>query len=316
MQIQLIATTRLSLDPKLTWLWYSDATKAFIVGDEKASYAVPIDNPATATSLVPERPFNNDGQSPPRNLPIPAALYAEFAQMRWHGFRFLDASASELPVEGGKPPSGDLVRTLVFGPDYGHFVLHPPTGLVLALRGGSIQLLEPSDSGFIFLDKTKTRGRAALAFAAHPTEPLIAYGDNFGDFHAHRFAGTQFARSNKIAAKERKASRIEFLQNGGLLMIGGMGYLATYRYADGKFTPLHDTSTSVRDFVVTNDGEHVYVNQGMNGLTVYRYDASGFTKLAATKPGGAIQQIAVSMDRTRVAMTFQDDPTISVYAIA
>lgn len=316
MEFKLLATTTLPLQQQLEWVWYSERTRSFIVGDERAAFAIPVSAPATSVPVQADVSQNAAGPNAhPCNLPIPVALYEEFAQESWHGFRFMDHSAYDAAADEAGHPIGDLLRTLVFGPDYGHYLLHPASGAILGLRAGSIELLKRTPTGCERMDKTRTRGRAALAFCAHPSETLLAYGDNYGAFHAHRLDTAKFGRAAKIADKERKASRVEFVRSGTMLMIGGMGYLATYAYAGGKFTPKHEVSIPVRDFVWLDD-ERILINQGLHGLSAYRYDdAGGFTKLAAVKPEGTVQQISVSKCRGFLAATDQESPNVRVYAI-
>jgi len=313
MNFQLLATTAPPLQQQLQWLFHSPSTSSFITGDERTSFSIPVATPSTLSPLTPARPpepFH------PCNLPIPADLYAEFASHPWHGFRFLDASAYDAAEDNKGLPAGDLLRTLLFNPDYGHYVLHPATGLILALRSGSLQLLNRTTDGFTPIDQTRTRGKATLAFAAHPTEPLIAYGDNAGTFTAHRYQPTGFTKASKIAAKDRKASRLEFSPDGATLMLGGMGYLATFSYENEKFFPRHETSIAVRDFLWLPDKNLVLVNQGLHGLTAFNYSPqSGFTQLAEAKPPGGVNQMSVSNDAKHLAVTLQESPAVSVYAI-
>jgi hypothetical protein len=317
MQMQMLATTQLSLQPQLMWLFYSNKTSSFIVGDERRAFALPTSNPAAALPLQPSRVIDpNAPLSHPVNLPIPAELFEEFQTQLWHGFRLLDDSAYARAVDDAGRPVGDLLRTLVFGPNYGLYVEHPATRMILSLRDGSMELLTRSNDGFKSIDKTRTRGRAALAFCAHPNEPLIAYGDNYGTFHAHRFTETGFAKSSKIAAKERNASRVEFVNGGNTLALGGMGYLATYSYIGGKFAPMHEVSIAVHDFLWLDDGAILLVNGGLHGVSAYRYDRAGFTKLGAVKPEGAAQQIAISSCRRYLAATMQESPQVPVYQIS
>jgi hypothetical protein len=310
-QFRFLGQATLPLQPQLQWLLSAPTTNAFLVGDEKASFAASVSNPGSPTALNPAR---ERGASHPCNLPIPAELFEELRGEDWHGFRFLKCADYDNAKDDRGHAVGDLLRTLVFGPDYGLYVQHTSSGLVLGLRSGSIQLLERAESGFKEMDRTKTRGRAALAFAVHPTETLLAYGDNYGTFYAHRFDATGFGKASKVAAKERKASRVEFGSGGKMLVIGGMGYLATYSYDGRKFSALHEISIPVRDFIWADDGKLVAVNQGMHGVSVYRYDTSGFAKLGEMKPG-TVQQMAVSKDLKNLAVTMQDSGGMSVYAI-
>lgn len=113
MQFKLKTTLSLALDPKLTWILFSKERNAFIVGDERKSFALPLHQPDAASSLSAE-PMSGSC-----NLPIPTALYDEFRQRSWHGLQFLERDRAQ------KAPSGDLLRLLTFGPDYGDCLLHP-----------------------------------------------------------------------------------------------------------------------------------------------------------------------------------------------
>jgi hypothetical protein len=179
-----------------------------------------------------------------------------------------------------------------------------------------MELYKRSGSEFMSSEKTRTRGRAALAFAAHPSEGLLAYGDNYGTFHAHRFGENGFGKATKIVAKDRKASRVEFAAGGTNLVIGGMGYLAAYSYTAGKFAPMHEVSISVRDFISVNDGELIFVNQGTNGVTVYQHGASGFSQLCTMKPPEPVQKISVSKCQKYLAVTSQDSANVAIYSIS
>ena len=307
MMIKQIATVSLDLKPQTMWVVHAPHAGKFLVGDETRSYALPQNNPGVATALI------SDARGA-CNLPIPAALYDDFAATPWHGFRFLDRAAYETA-------EADLLRTIVFGPDYALPVLHPAANVVLALRSGSMQLLRQTSGGFERLDQTKTRGKAALAFAAHPSEPLIVYGDNYGLFHAHQIGPEKFGKAAKIADKQRKASRVEFSGDGRLLFVGGMGYLTAFSYVDGKFAATsHELPIPLRDFHWHDERHLVLVNQGMHGLAAYGYDpagaAGGFAKLADAMPSaGPVNQTAVSSDGRLAAATIQSSQTVNVYAI-
>lgn len=314
MRFKLLATTALPVDPQFQWLWCSNQTHSFIFGDDRRAFALPISNPAAPSPLTPARPFDN--HIPPHhpcNLPIPDSLYEEMARPPWHGFHFLEPGAYELSVDGGEPAEGDLLRTLVFGLNYGHLLLHRASNLIFRHRTGSIELLERSATGFRSIAKTRTRGSATMDFAAHPSEPLIVYGDNAGTFHAHRFDGNGFGKASKIASRQRKASRIEFLENGQKLMIGGMGYLVAFSYSDGKFVPVHEASTAVRDFVLACDERVVLVNQGLHGVTAYNSD--GLARAGAIEPQISAREIAVSDDWRYLAVALQDSTAINIYEI-
>lgn len=304
MTLQPLATVDLNLQPQLQWLWYSNDTRAVITGDEKAAYSVSVANPTDATPIVA-----SSGSKSACNLPISDALKDEFLSQPWHGLRFLDRAAYE-------GIDADILRTLVFGPNYNVPMLHPLSGTILGLKSNAVQLLARDGGGFKPIDKTKPRGKAALAFAAHPNEALLVYGDNAGTFTAHRFEPTRFAKATKIADKQRKASQADFIAGGTKLLIGGMGYLATFAYDGKQFFPLHETSAPVRDFLVTGEGQTIVVNQGMHGVSVYHCDETGrLTKQAEVKPPDPVQFAVVSADLKHFAVTHQGVERVSVYGI-
>jgi hypothetical protein len=299
MNFHLAASASLDLDPRLQWLWYSSRTGSFVVGDAARSLSLPVSDPTHPVSL--------DGGprvARPCNLPVPAVLYEEFAAQDWRGFRFLSAAAYErAATEPAIPPVGDLLRTIVFGPDYGTYVLHPASGAVFSLRAGSLQLLRHSSEGFTPVGQTRTRGKAALAFAAHPKEPLIVYGDNFGEFFAQQFSADGFGKTRKIDAQGRKASTLEFIDSGHALVIGGTGYLCVYAYAGGKFTKQHEmSSVAVRNFNWVPEKRVLVLNQGIHGVSLYQVDEPGFTPCGTVKYGWAVDTLAVSQDLRAIAM--------------
>ncbi|HEX4509829.1 MAG TPA: hypothetical protein VH328_07115, partial [Burkholderiaceae bacterium] len=268
MHFRFLAQVSPPLDPQLQWLLWSQRSRSFLTGDERRAFAIPVDAPDRLTPLGPEpdpdRPFH------PCNLPIGDELVDEPALRAWCGFQFLERAAYDHAIGSDGLPAGDLLRTLVFGPDYGHYVLHPPTGAILALKAGGVELLRRTTGGFERVERTRTRGRAALAFAGHPHEGLVAYGDNAGDFHVQRVSADGFGKASRIAAKQRKASALAFTADGARLFLGGMGYLAALGCEAGKFRPLHETAMAVRDFELLDDGA-VLVNQGIHGVAAWRY---------------------------------------------
>ena len=100
-----------------------------------------------------------------------------------------------------------------------------------------------------------------------------------------------------------------------MLMLGGMGYLATYSYAGGKFASSYELATAVRDFHWLEDESLVVINHGLHGVSTYRYDENGFKKLGALKPDGAVQHVAVSSGVRYLAISHQDRPDVSIYEI-
>jgi hypothetical protein len=314
MNFRFLALVSPPLDAHLQWLLYSERSSSFVTGDGRQAFAVSTAAPNRLVPLTRDAADPVDAPFHPCNLPIAAALQDEMSARPWHGFRFLDHAAYDHAIGSDGLPAGDLLRTLVFGPDYGHYLLHPASGLVLALRAGSIELLRPSPRGFERIERTRTRGRAALAFAVHPHETLITYGDNAGDFHAQRFTADGFGKASKIAAKRRKASRLEFSPDGRRLMIGGMGYLASLTYEAGKFHPMHETAVAVRDFILLEDGGLVLINRGMHGIAAYRDDDTGFTEIGSF--GTAVREILVSTGSRYLAALAQDSASVLLYEMS
>ena len=105
----------------------------------------------------------------------------------------------------------------------------------------------------------------------------MVYGDNYGNFHSHQFREDGFGKANKIAAKDKKASTVQFIDS-NTLMIGGTGYLESFAYSAGKFSPLHAVTGAVRDFVWNPKHKILFVDQGMHGVTAYGYSDSGILK--------------------------------------
>lgn len=304
MKIQLLGTIDVSLDPPLQWLWYSNRTNAVITGDKKAAYSVSVEKPTITTRVELGAALKSAF-----NLPISNALADEFLSQPWHGFRFLDRAA----YEGF---DADILRTLVFGPSYNVPMLHKPSGAIIGFKSNAMQLFAREGNTLKPLDKTKPRGKQALCFAGHPSESLIVYGDNYGTFTAHRFTPIEFGKASKIAEKERKASQAEFIDDGKKLLIGGMGYLMAFAYDGKKFSPLHEVSIPVRDFIVASDGQTLIVNQGLHGVSIYREDESGFTKQAEVKPPDPIQFAVVSNDMNYLAVTHNGAARVTIYSIS
>lgn len=315
MQFKHLKTIAPGIGAKLAWLFYSQRTESFIFGDEKQAFTMDTMN-FVARALPGTVADTGAVATHPCNLPIPVELYEDLSHSSWHGFRFLDRPSYDRATNAKGELVGDLLRTLVFLPDYGHYVLHPSSGMIFSLKSGSIEILRRDSEKFVSVEKTKTRGRAALAFAAHPTQNLIAYGDNAGTFHVQRFTPEGFGKASKVAVKERPASRVEFVDEGQMLVIGGMGYLETYSHAADKFAPLHQTSIAVRDFLWIDNGNCVLVNQGMHGITAYRYDSTGFAKIGAVVPGSIARQMALSARNDFLALSDQDSGQIHIFGIA
>jgi hypothetical protein len=316
MRFTLLTTTNLNLRPQLQWLLYSERTGSFVFGDERNAFSIPVASPGSPAALPAVVADTGTAATHPCNLPVPRSLYGELAASPWHGFRFMDYSAYDHAVDDAGRPVGDMLRTLVFGPDHGHYVLHPGSGRVFGLRSASMRMLQREPDGFKELDRTRTRGGPALAFAAHPDDGLIAYGDNAGAFHAQRFDADGFGKASKVVARDRKASRLEFVRAGRMLVIGGLGYLDTFSYDAGKFAPLHQLATPVRDFIWLPDGERVLVNQGLHGVTAFGYGPDGFTRLGGTQPADPVQRMAVSTCTRYLAVSGQDSADISVFDIS
>ena len=308
MQLKLLGTTSLPIDSKIQWIACLPGQKAFATGDEKKAFLVRPDRPGVA------EPITRAPASGAFNLPLSTELAEDFCARPWRGLRFLSPNEYAVAVDLKKQSVGDVLRTLVFLPDYGTYLQHPQSRLILSLKCGSIGLLEKTSGGFKAIDLTRTRGKSTLAFAAHPTETLLTYGDNAGTFHAHPFDQSGFGKASKIAAKERKASQCEFIADGKTLVIGGMGYLSTFTYDGGKFSESHNLPIAVREFAWIEPSNRVFVNQGMHGISTYQYDDKGFTKLADLQAGQPVQQLVASADGKFIAASHEG--SVSLIAVA
>lgn len=291
MEITPAGSWELPLDPRTEWLWYAPTQARFIALDERRAFALATGGAPPEAVAPPE-----GGASGVCNLPLPSDLYAECAEVGWRGFRFLTQE------QYARAEDGDLLRTLVFNPDYGTYLQHPATGAILSLRGGSIALMHDTVAAFENVAKTKTRGRAALAFAAHPTESLIAYGDNNGDFHLHEFGADGFGKARKLAGKGRKASALEFLDGGETLLLGGLGYLSVYGREGNTYALRHEVTPAVRTFAWVEMARTVVVNQGMHGLSLYRLEGGRLEPCGSYKPAQPIDVMAAAIDLGSVAV--------------
>jgi hypothetical protein len=281
----------LPLDPRTERLWFAPTLGRFIALDEKQAFALDTAGEASPEAL----PAPETGLAGVCNLPLPPDLFLECAEVGWRGFRFLTAE------QYARAGDGDLLRTLVFNPDYGTYFEHPATGAIIALRGGSLELLRDTGTAFESVAKTKTRGRAALAFAAHPTEPLIAYGDNNGDFHLHEVGADGFGKARKLASKGRKASALEFIDGGETLLIGGFGYLGVYGREGAIYALRHEVTPAVRSFVWMEMDRVVVVNQGMHGISLYRLEDGRLEPCGSYKPPRPIDVLAAAIDLGSIA---------------
>lgn len=314
-QFQQLGSASLEIDRLLQWIWHSSATSSYIIGDDRTAYSLLQNDINDVTLLQPARPFDpNSSFHHPCNLPIPDVYYDELRERGRRGFHFLRASEYSGLLDTNGRPMGDLLLTIVFGPDYDHGVAHRPSGLVLALRSGSLKLFAPRNGTFTRIGETRTRGRAALAFCAHPTDTLVVYGDNYGNFHSHQFSNDGFGKAHKITAKNHKASAVEFI-DGSILLIGGMGYLETYAYTGGKFSLLHAVVGPVRDFVWNRKQKTIFVNQGIHGVMAYGYSTSaGFSKLGCVQVSSAVNQMAISECGGYLAVSSQSSSEVTAFA--
>jgi len=308
MQLKLLGTATLPINSKTQWIAYLPGHKAFATGDEQKAFLIRPDRPSAPEPIT---------AAPARgafNLPLSNELAEDFCSQLWRGLKFLSASEYATALDAKNQSIGDVLRTLVFLPDYGTYVEHPASKLNLSLKCGSIGLLVKEANGFKSIDQTRTKGKSVLAFAAHPTETLLVYGDNAGTFHAHRFDQTGFGKASKIASKERKASQVEFAADGKSLLIGGMGYLSAFKYDGGKFSETQNLPIAVREFAWIEPANRVFVNQGMHGISAYQYDDKGFTKLADLQPGQPVQQMVASEDGKFIATSHEG--SVSVIGVA
>ncbi|MCA9061213.1 MAG: hypothetical protein KDA85_22020 [Planctomycetaceae bacterium] len=299
------------LDFKALLLWYSENENAFVVADQQRGFTLPIAEFTRPRQLGPAR--EPDPLFPCR-LPLPESLIAEFSAVTWHGFGFLTASEYDVAIGSDGKRCGDLLRTLYYGPDYGLYVRHKHTGLIVSLRSGSLELLRFQNDAFELIATTRTRGRAALCFASHATEPMIAYGDNYGAFHIQRFTADGFGTASKIDSKERKAAGVEFI-DGDRLLTGGMGYLSVYGKAGKKWKLLSEASLAVRSFHWHSDSQRIVVNGGRNGLSVLRLQGDSIKVEDSLQTDSAIDQISLNGAGDLLAASLQNCGTVQLYQL-
>jgi hypothetical protein len=313
MKFKLVSSGFLPLDPQTHWVWFSSGSRAFIVGDEHLSFAVAETSAVQhAVQLLPERV---EGTRHGTNLPLPESLLDEYLSKSWHGFQWLDRIASAHARDSSGLPEGDLLRTIVFGPDYGQYVMLPSNRAVVSMRSGSLGLHQYTANAFSHLEKVKTRGRAVLAFAAHPHEPFIVYGDNYGDFFSHQVGTEEFGKTAKIAGHERKASQVDFIDDGNTLILGGMGYLAVYKYAAGMFVLSHEHASAVRAFSWLEWKRLLVVNNGMHGVSVLALTDAGFSLVSELETDGTVHALATSADGSLVGILYQGTGRFAIHSL-
>ncbi len=334
MNFEPFATVNLGLKPQAMWLWYCSRTDCFLVGDAQRAFSLPVSNPAAPAPLQAARQFPRDvpirgtggvptiedmrrKEAHPFNLPIPDSLYdSEFPQSALRGLYFLPRSAFDHVAAEDPAWLGDLVGTLCAGHPHRLYMLHRPSNLVLSLQSGSMQLSQQSSAGFTLLDEARTRGRRAMAFAAHPDEPFVVYVDNNGSSFAHEFSANKFGKARKIDAWTHGGRAVEFMNGGRALLVGGTGHLAAYGYAGNKFSKRHEIAVAVRDLNWIEDQRILLVNQGMHGVWLYRVEEEGFTPSGVVKHEAAVKKVAVSKDMQYMAMTDQDSANVRVYRLS
>jgi hypothetical protein len=310
MNLTLISSATLEVIPLM--LWYSSHVRGFVAGDERVACVLLPEEFRTPTSLISSRKYDPEF---PCVLPLPQELQAEFAEMPWHGLHFLSAAEYDHAVDDKGRRTGDLLRTLHYGPDYGLYVRHRASGLILSLKSGSLNLLRQSESGFEQIDSARTKGRKALCFAGHPSAPQLAYGDNYGLFHLHEFSEDGFGRAVKVVDKERKASRVQFIDGGTEMLLGGMGYLSRYRSFGKKWELQAEVGVAVRDFCWLPSQKWIFVNHGIHGLSLYVVDESGLKSVGTFKTEAPIDKIAVSPSGELVAVALQQSGQIDLIAV-
>ncbi|KAF0814913.1 hypothetical protein IGB42_00969 [Andreprevotia sp. IGB-42] len=295
------------LKPQLQWLWHSGERRGFLTGDDRKAFFLPQEAIETGFVLAHAHDAVSRASC---NLPVPAGDFTELQTCGWRGFRFLGHGDDDFEKAADMP--GDLLRTLVFGPDYGLYLAHPASGLIVALQSGLMQLVTRMPDGFEVVDEVRTRRRAALTFCAHPSETLLVYGDNYGSFHAHHFSENGFGSARKIASRDNKAGAVEFIDPQTLLL-GGTGYLAAFAYRESRFQLMHELSMPVRDFTWNQPSNRLFVNQGLHGIAVLDYTSNGFSQCACLKPPYPVNQIAVSKCGNWIAASSQSAASVSIF---
>ncbi len=295
-----IARYSLSLSSATHWIRYAPQAGVFVVGDAQAAWTVSPDGSSPVPVARGEHPLT---------LPIPEVLLADVLSLGWNAFR-LPSMHTLIDATAHEPVSGDLLRHFVFLPDYGQLVEHPATGSWLALRCGRVARISP-DGPFTVQAETRTRGKGALTFAAHPSEPLLFYGDNAGDFTQHALTPDGFGKATTLAKLERKASACLVRANGSRVLLGGMGYLQQVPVGAKAGANCGQCATTVRSLHAVDD-RRVLVNAGMQGLAMVSCTDESLKVEARADLEAPVHQMAVTTDQRTIAVLHQGSGAVTL----
>lgn len=295
-----IARHALPLNSTTHWIRYAPLAGVFVVGDAQAAWTVSPDGSMPVPITCGAHPLT---------LPLSDALRSDVLSLGWNGFRF-PSMTTLVDATTHEPVVGDLLRHFVFLPDYGQLVEHPATGAWLALRCGRIARVAP-DGSFTLPAETRTRGKGALTFAAHPTEPLLFYGDSAGDFVQHALTADGFGKAVTLAKLERKASACLVRANGSRVLLGGMGYLQQVPVGAKPGVHCGQYATTVRSLHAVDD-RRVLVNAGMQGLAMVSCTDESLAVEARADLEAPVHQMAVTPDQRTVAVVHQGSGTVTL----
>lgn len=297
--VAVTARHALPLNSTTHWIRYAPQINAFVVGDANKAWIVAPDG---------RLPVAVSPDSHGLTLPVSDELLGDLLHDGWNGFRFppLDALRD---AKRHDAIAGDLLRHLAILPDYGQLVEHPFTGAWLALRSG--RMTRVARESLSVLAEVRTRGKPVLTFAAHPTLPLVFYGDNAGAFAMHALTDDGFARAATIAKLERKASHILVRANGTHLLLGGMGYLTQVVIGGKAARQAGSCMVTVRSLHAL-DADHVLVNAGLQGLALVRCADASLDVQWRADVGEPVHQLAVARDQCTIAMVHQGSGTVTL----
>jgi hypothetical protein len=108
----------------------------------------------------------------------------------------------------------------------------------------------------------------AISFAAHPTEPILYYGTNYGHLVSVPVPGDGFGRQGKLVQLERLVGSIRVNSVGNRLYIGGLGQMMIIGFKHGKPEVLHDAEIACGGPELFC-GRWLLVNQGLHAFKIF-----------------------------------------------
>lgn len=298
MRLDVVRIHSLPLQRQLQWIAAVDGGR-FLTGDDRQAFEL---DPNAPDAIVPVDRGPTRAPWHPCTLPLPDRLL-EAIGPRFSGLSLLTPAEYDQIAAAQPDAAGDLLRTWTGIPNQGTAFRHAGTGAVLALRRGRVELLDLVGESVVVAATTRTRGRTVFEYGAAPRQGLLAYGDNHGDFFLQEFSREGFGKSRKLGSWVRTAGAVLF-DDDESLVVGGTGYLVRLRLSSGKPAAEAGSEIAVREAALAECGR-VVVNQGLNGIAVYRQEGARFTAEARLRLPFSVNRMAVSPGLRSIAVTAQ-----------